>query len=108
MIKVMIVDDQALIREELNMMLSLYENIEIVDEANNGKEAIEKIEVNEVDVAENIIDRDPKKSIEELIENISHEDGINIELQFGEEVEELAPEYKNIYKIWSGSFKYWG
>ena len=99
MIKVMIVDDQALIREELNMMLSLYENIEIVDEANNGKEAIEKIEVNEVDVAENIIDRDPKKSIEELIENISHEDGINIELQFGEEVEELAPEYKNIYKI---------
>ena len=50
MIKVMIVDDQALIREGLNMMLSLYENIEIVDEANNGKEAIEKIEVNEVDV----------------------------------------------------------
>ncbi|WP_077366972.1 response regulator transcription factor [Anaerosalibacter sp. Marseille-P3206] len=50
MIKVMIVDDQALIREGLNMMLSLYENIEIVAEANNGKEAIEKIEVNEVDV----------------------------------------------------------
>lgn len=29
MIKVMIVDDQALIREGLNMMLSLYENIEV-------------------------------------------------------------------------------
>lgn len=41
-----------------------------------------------------------KESIEELIENISHEDRINIELQFSEEVEELAPEYKNIiYRI---------
>lgn len=50
MIKVMIVDDQALIREGLNMMLSLYENIEIVAETNNGKEAIDKIKVNEVDV----------------------------------------------------------
>lgn len=50
MIKVMIVDDQALIREGLNMMLSLYENIEIVDEANNGKEAIEKLEIKQADV----------------------------------------------------------
>lgn len=50
MIKVMIVDDQALIREGLNMMLSLYENIEIVDEASNGQDAIDKLESEEVDV----------------------------------------------------------
>lgn len=50
MIKVMIVDDQALIREGLNMMLSLYENIEIVAEAYNGQEAIEKLEIKQADV----------------------------------------------------------
>ncbi len=50
MIKVLIVDDQALIREGLNMMLSLYDEIEIVDEANNGKEAIEILGKKDVDV----------------------------------------------------------
>ncbi|CCQ92799.1 Uncharacterized transcriptional regulatory protein YfiK [[Clostridium] ultunense Esp] len=50
MIKVLIVDDQALIREGLNMMLSLYEEIKIVGEAINGQEAIEIIEEKEVDV----------------------------------------------------------
>lgn len=50
MIKVLIVDDQSLIREGLNMMLSLYEEIKIVGEATNGQEAIEIIEEKEVDV----------------------------------------------------------
>ena len=45
MIKVLIVDDQSLIREGLNMMLSLYDTIFIVDEATNGKEAIEILDV---------------------------------------------------------------
>ena len=50
MIKVLIVDDQALIREGLNMMLSLYDGIEIVGEALNGQEAIGIIEEREVDL----------------------------------------------------------
>ena len=50
MIKVLIVDDQALIREGLNMMLSLYSEIEIVGEAANGKEAFEILEGKEVDI----------------------------------------------------------
>lgn len=48
MINVLIVDDRALIREGLNMMLSLYEEIKVVGEATNGKEAIEVIGKDEV------------------------------------------------------------
>lgn len=50
MIKVLIVDDQYLIREGLRMMLSLYEGIEIVGEVSNGKEAIQVLEKLEVDL----------------------------------------------------------
>ncbi len=50
MIKVLIVDDQALIREGLSMMLSLYKEIEIVGETINGKEAFDILEEKEVDV----------------------------------------------------------
>lgn len=50
MIKVLIVDDQALIREGLSMMLELYEDIQLVGEACNGKEAMEVLKEKEVDV----------------------------------------------------------
>lgn len=50
MIKVLIVDDQALIREGLDMMLSLYEEIQVVDQVANGQEAIDFIKDQEVDV----------------------------------------------------------
>ena len=50
MIKVLIVDDQKLIREGLNMMLSLYDDIEAIGEATNGEEAIQKVEETDVDV----------------------------------------------------------
>lgn len=50
MIRVLIVDDQALIREGLNLMLDLYDVVRIVGEANNGKEAINFLEKEEVDV----------------------------------------------------------
>ncbi|NLV76448.1 MAG: response regulator transcription factor [Tissierellia bacterium] len=50
MIKVLIVDDQALIREGLNMMLSLYEELKVVGEATNGKEAVDLVEEKEIDV----------------------------------------------------------
>ena len=44
MVRVLIVDDQHLIREGLSMMLSLYDNICIVGEVANGKEAIGALE----------------------------------------------------------------
>lgn len=50
MIKVLIVDDQNLIREGLAMMLSLYDTIILVGTANNGKEAIDALEGQDVDL----------------------------------------------------------
>lgn len=50
MIKVLIVDDQSLIREGLSMMLSLYDSIIIVGESTNGKEAIKFLDKEEVDL----------------------------------------------------------
>ena len=50
MIRVLIVDDQSLIREGLGMMLSLYPNISLVGQAVNGKEAIEILDKKEIDL----------------------------------------------------------
>lgn len=50
MIKVLIVDDQNLIREGLAMMLNLYDTISIVGEATNGKDAIKVLCRQEVDL----------------------------------------------------------
>ncbi len=49
-IKVMIVDDQALIREGLKMILSLSNEIEVIMEASNGKEAFESLKQENPDV----------------------------------------------------------
>ncbi len=43
-IKIMIVDDQALIREGLRMILSLNDELEVIQEATNGKEALEALD----------------------------------------------------------------
>lgn len=50
MIKVMIVDDQGLIRHGLKMILSLSDDIEVVTEAINGKDAIRKLEMIKTDI----------------------------------------------------------
>ncbi|NLY45552.1 MAG: response regulator transcription factor [Tissierella sp.] len=50
MIKVLIVDDQYLIREGLHMMLSLNNNISIVGEVANGEEAVQLLEHKKVDL----------------------------------------------------------
>ncbi len=50
MIKVMIADDQELIRDSLQILLSSKEDIEIVSLAKNGKEVLEKIPQNMPDV----------------------------------------------------------
>lgn len=44
LIQVMLVDDQTLIREGLRMILSLNDEIEIIGEARNGREALDKLE----------------------------------------------------------------
>lgn len=40
-IKLLIVDDEELIREGLKLMLSIYDDVEVVDMAKNGYEALE-------------------------------------------------------------------
>lgn len=50
MIRVLVVDDQNLIREGLCMMLSLYDNILLVGEATNGEEALKILEEKEIDL----------------------------------------------------------
>lgn len=51
MIRVMLVDDQNLIRDGIKMILGLCDEIEVVEEAVNGKEAFEKTTKNkEIDV----------------------------------------------------------
>ncbi|MCM1989448.1 response regulator [Oceanirhabdus seepicola] len=46
MINVMIVDDHSIIREGLNMTLSLCDDINVCGEASNGQEALEFLEIN--------------------------------------------------------------
>ncbi len=50
MAKVIIVDDEVLIRDGLKMMLSLFEDIEVVATATNGKEAFNCCQNHDVDV----------------------------------------------------------
>lgn len=50
MIKVLLVDDQGIIREGLSLILGLYDDIEIVGQASNGLEAIEFLESQSADV----------------------------------------------------------
>ncbi|MTI47518.1 response regulator transcription factor [Sporosalibacterium faouarense] len=49
-IKVMLVDDQNLIREGLRMMLSLHEELDILSEAINGEDAFQKLKDIEPDI----------------------------------------------------------
>ncbi len=41
MIKVLIVEDHPLVRKGINILLGVYGDIEVVREAENGREAIE-------------------------------------------------------------------
>ena len=43
MIKVLIADDQALIRESLQIILSAHSDIEVVETVGDGKEVLEKL-----------------------------------------------------------------
>ncbi len=50
MIKVFLVDDHEIIRQGLKMVLKEASDLKVVGEAENGKEAIEKISVTECDI----------------------------------------------------------
>lgn len=50
MIRVLLVDDQSLFREGLRTLLSIWEDIEVVGEANNGQEAVDQTAVLKPDV----------------------------------------------------------
>ncbi|CAH8770477.1 response regulator [Paenibacillus dendritiformis C454] len=50
MIKVMIADDQEIVREGLKMILSLYEEVSVIGEVPNGKVLLEQLEVMTPDV----------------------------------------------------------
>jgi len=50
MIKVVIVDDQEIVKEGLKMILSLHEEIEIIGEASNGEELLKLIEIKRPEV----------------------------------------------------------
>lgn len=49
-IKILIVDDEKLIREGLKIMLSTFEDIEVVDTAENGYKALEICRTEDIDV----------------------------------------------------------
>lgn len=48
--KILIVEDQAIVRQGLRMMIDLNENFTVVAEASNGKEAIFALERNAIDI----------------------------------------------------------
>jgi two-component system, NarL family, response regulator LiaR len=50
MIKVIICDDQSLIRDGLEMLIKLEDDIEVAGKASNGQEAVELVEKNEPDL----------------------------------------------------------
>ncbi|PFN19393.1 response regulator transcription factor [Bacillus cereus] len=50
-IKILIADDNSFIREGMKIILNTYEEFEVVDTVNDGKEAVEYCKKNEVDIA---------------------------------------------------------
>ena len=50
MIRVLLVDDQALFREGLSTLLSVYPDIQVVGEAGNGEEAVAQVTTHQPDV----------------------------------------------------------
>lgn len=50
MIKVLIADDQKLIRESLKIVLDTYQDIQVIDTVGDGKQVLESIEEQELDV----------------------------------------------------------
>lgn len=68
-IKVMIADDHILMREGIRQLLEFDGNIEVVDEANDGEECLEKLEISKPQIL--LLDINmPKKNGIEVLEEI--------------------------------------
>jgi len=69
MIRVLIADDQSLMREGLKLILSETEDLQVTEEASNGEEALDKLKHNSFDVM--VLDIDmPKKSGFEVLSEL--------------------------------------
>tara|TARA_Y100000589_G_scaffold317298_1_gene343088 strand:+ start:21048 stop:21770 length:723 start_codon:yes stop_codon:yes gene_type:complete len=68
-IKTILVDDERLARKELTKMLQAYKNIEIIDEAENAEEALDKIEAQKPDLVFLDINM-PEKNGFDLVEEL--------------------------------------
>jgi two-component system LytT family response regulator len=68
-IKTIIVDDERLARKELTAMLQAFKNIEIIDEAENAEDALDKIEAKKPDLVFLDINM-PEKNGFDLVEEL--------------------------------------
>ena len=68
-VKVMLVDDHALMREGIRQLLEFDGSVKVIEEAGNGEECIEKIEKSKPDVLLLDINMPKKNGIEVLEEN---------------------------------------
>lgn len=78
-IRVLIADDHAIVRSGVRMLLSKHDDIEIVDEASDGKEAVEKALSSHPDVVIMDLSMPPgKNGLEATVELKNHASEINI------------------------------
>lgn len=77
-IKVMLADDHILIREGIRQLLEFDGNIDVIDEANDGEECLEKLEKSKPEVL--LLDINmPKKNGVEVLQEIKRK-GINVKV----------------------------
>jgi DNA-binding NarL/FixJ family response regulator len=78
LIRVMIVDDQRLMRDGLKTLLSLEKDIEVVHVAANGEEAVQHVGTNPVDVVLMDIRMPVKNGIEATREIVTHHPQVKV------------------------------
>lgn len=71
MLKVIIVEDQALVRGAISSLLALEDNIDVVAEAENGKQALELLQQHSVDIVLSDIEM-PEMTGLELAEEVKN------------------------------------
>ncbi|WOO40889.1 response regulator transcription factor [Rubellicoccus peritrichatus] len=79
-IKVLLVDDHPVYRDGLWMMLSSHENIKVIGEASNGKEAIDKIKEEEPDIV--LLDLDMPELDGASVARIAKEENLSSKIIF--------------------------
>ena len=72
MLKIIIVEDQALVRGAISSLLALEDNIEVIAEAENGKQALELLQQHSADIVLSDIEM-PEMSGLELAEQVQQD-----------------------------------